>query len=132
LHISYTAEEDGVFRDKVEEVNAVVAGSLLHYLKNQPLGRLFSLRQDFSGAFNRLLRSSKDTPVKIELTDQHLPIFLQEWDIKVSGARLVLRTVDGQPVNNVAISSTARSKQVLSPTPSSVACGRRTCRTKTL
>ncbi len=104
LHISYTAEEDGVFRDEVEKVNVVVEDSLLDYLKNRPLARLFSLRQDFSGAFNRLLRNPKDTPVKIELTDQHLPIFLRGWNIAVSNARLVLRTADGQAVNNVAIS----------------------------
>jgi hypothetical protein len=89
---------------QLPSVNAIVAGSLLHYLKNQSLSRLFSLRQDFSSAFNRLLRSPKDTPVKIELTDQHLPIFLQGWKTKVSSARLVLRTADSQAVDNVAIS----------------------------
>src|SRR5690606_9155728 len=55
LNISYTAEEDGVLRQDVESQNAAIAGSLLHYLSNNSLTRVFSLRQEFSSAFNRLM-----------------------------------------------------------------------------
>src|SRR5262249_7576518 len=48
LHISYTAEQDGVLRENVEKQNAALEGAILSVLKNQPLRRLFSLRQEFS------------------------------------------------------------------------------------
>jgi len=111
LHISYTAEEDGAFRESVEELNAGVEGTLLNFLRNQPLARVFSLRQDFSSAFHHLLHSPVGTPVKIELTDQHFPIFLKGRNIQVSKALLVLATPKGQALTNVQISINGQPQQ---------------------
>src|SRR3989442_1568706 len=64
LHISYTADEDGVLRQKVEQQNAALEGTILNVLSNQALGRLFSMRQEFSGILSRMIHSAANTPVK--------------------------------------------------------------------
>jgi hypothetical protein len=92
VQISYTAEEDGVLRQQVEKMNDSIVGTIANYLKNHSLARVFSLRQDFSSALNRLVHSPADTPVKIELTDRHLPIFLRGRGPAVYAAKLVVRT----------------------------------------
>jgi hypothetical protein len=74
--ISYTAEQDGVFRQEVERQNSTVEGAIYQYLRTNSIGRLFSLRQDFSGAFHRLLHSPVNTPVNIEITERYFPAFL--------------------------------------------------------
>src|SRR5262249_27055902 len=42
-------------------------------------------------------------PVKIELTDRHLPIFLRGRDLQVSTAKVVLRTPAGQTAGGVSL-----------------------------
>ena len=55
LHISYTAEYDELFRDEVDKQS----GHLDNLLSNDAfsLPRVFSLRQEFSQSFHRLLHS---------------------------------------------------------------------------
>ena len=65
VHLSYTAEEDGAFREQVEGANAEATSVIRSYLTTKPLKRALSLRQDFSGAFNRLQRSAVNTPIKL-------------------------------------------------------------------
>jgi len=103
LHISYTAEEDGKLRDEVEEVTSIVQGSVRQRLQDEPLIRLFSLRQDFSGAFNSLLHSPAGTQVKIKLEDKIFPVFLKGCAVKVGKAHLLLNTPKGQSVSNVTL-----------------------------
>jgi hypothetical protein len=103
VHISYTAEQDGVLRGKVEQLNAALDGTILNYLSTNGLARVYSLRQDFSTAFSRLVHSPANTPVKIELTDRHLPIFLRGRDLQVGTAKLVLRTPAGQTAGGVSL-----------------------------
>jgi len=98
VHVSYTAEEDGLFRDQVEAQNASIEGTILNVLSNNPLGRVFSLRQDFSSALSRLLHSVADTPVKIHLTEKYLPVFLRGRNIDVTKAILALKTPGTQNV----------------------------------
>lgn len=104
LHVSYTAEEDAVFREKVEQQNADVEGTILNYLSKNPLSRVFSLRQDFSNVLNRLLHSSVDTPVKFQITDKYIPIFLRGRIIEVTNAVLALKTPASQSVKGFQIS----------------------------
>ena len=42
-------------RQQVKRGHATVEGALLTYLSNDTLTRVFSLRQEFSNAFNRLV-----------------------------------------------------------------------------
>jgi hypothetical protein len=91
LRISYTAEQDGMLREEVEKENASLEGTILKVLKDQPLARLFSFRQDFSTVFHRLLHSSANTPVTFTISDKHFPIFLHSRSIRVTSAELLLR-----------------------------------------
>ncbi|MGH7731013.1 MAG: hypothetical protein ACRENJ_07155, partial [Candidatus Eiseniibacteriota bacterium] len=95
LSISYTAEADGALRERVEASNAALEGSVLNFLANNPVGRLFSLRQDFSGAFTRLLHSPAATPVRLEISDAQFPRLVRGRALEVSRSALLLRTGDG-------------------------------------
>lgn len=103
LNLSYTAEEDGVMRQQVESRNAAVEGALLNYLSNNPLTRVFSLRQEFSNAYNRLVESAAGTAVTIEITDRHFPLFLQGRVLTVAKATMVLAVTDRSPVGTFAM-----------------------------
>jgi hypothetical protein len=94
LNLSYTAQEDGTLRDQVEERTANAVGSLLTYLRNNDLVRVFSLRQEFSSAFTRLLRSPANTQVTLEIDDRHFPLFLAGRTLRVSSADMVLGVTD--------------------------------------
>ena len=104
VSISYTAEQDGALRDRVESTNAAVLGGILNYLSNNTAKRLFSLRQDFSSAFTRLLRSPAGTAVKIELTDRSFPMFAQGRNLQVNRAIALLRTAAGASVGAFSMS----------------------------
>lgn len=95
LNISYSALSDGLLRDKVEDVNEALQGSLKAWLKETTLTRVFSLRQDFSAEFVRLLKSPAGTAVPIEISDRFFPIFLRGLGLTVSKARLAASTADG-------------------------------------
>lgn len=88
LHISYEADYDEVFAAKVGSEIEMVVGSIQEVLKNQGLVRLFSLRQEFSNAFSRLLHSGDE--VTIEILDKHFPIFLQGKKLMPMVAKIVL------------------------------------------
>lgn len=103
MSIAYTSLEDGVLRQTVEQLNAGLEGSLLNLLSNRPLGRLFSLRQDFSTAFNRLLHSPLNTPVTIDISDKYFPAFLTGRNLDVASAHLIVRTVGVAAVDGFRI-----------------------------
>jgi hypothetical protein len=94
LNVSYTAEEDGLLRQDVEARNAAVAGSLEHFLSNNTLTRVFSLRQEFSSVFNRLMQAAVGTPVTFEFNERHFPLFLQGRVLNAAAAHLVLGVQD--------------------------------------
>jgi len=95
VSISYTAEQDGALRDRVEADNGALEGSLRNVLAATSLGRTLSLRQDFSAAFNRLLHSPTSTEARIEITRRHFPLFLGALPLTVTRTVLLVRTADG-------------------------------------
>jgi hypothetical protein len=95
LSISYNAEMDGALRGRVELGAAGVESLLLQYIGNNPLPRVFSMRQDFSAAFTRLLRSPVGTDVRFELNDRHFPVFAQGKQMTVTGSFALIRTATG-------------------------------------
>ena len=103
LNLSYTAEEDGVMRQEVESRNAAIEGALLHYLRNNTLTRVFSFRQEFSNAYNRLIESAAGTAVTIDITDRHFPLFLQGHGLTVAKATMVLAIADRNPIGAFAM-----------------------------
>jgi hypothetical protein len=95
LSISYSAQLDGDLRDRVESNNAALAGALVNYFTNNPAKRLFSLRQDFSSAFTRLLRSPAGTQITITLTARNMPLLAQGRPLSVTRGILLLRPAAG-------------------------------------
>ena len=104
VRVSYTAEADGAFAQQIQALNAATEGTLLNFLSNNPLPRAFSLRHEFSNAFNRLLHSPLDTAVKIAIEEKHMPFFLHGRDLTVTKAVLAVRPREGQAVGALDIS----------------------------
>ncbi len=102
ISISYTSEQDGVLRAQVEAQNSQLQQNILVYFQNNTAKRLLSLRQDFSSAFTRLLRSPPvSTSVTIDLSDRNFPIFLRGRKLNVAAnSALVLRTAPMVPGAN--------------------------------
>jgi hypothetical protein len=129
LTLSYTAEHDETLRAQVEEANATREGAIGQYLRTNPLARVFSLRQDFSAAFHRLLHNPVGTAVEIEITRKYFPAFLGGKGFKIDEAVLALRCPDGQSLKNVGIavgSATAaafEAKPVLGSLPGATLTG---------
>ena len=96
---------DEPFRIRAEDLNAALEGTILNYFSNtnNSVTRVFSLRQDFFSAFNQLLHKPINTPVKIQITDKYMPIFLRGRNIQVTKAVLVLKTPTNQAINNVQV-----------------------------
>lgn len=104
IHISYTAEYDELFREKIEEQNDAIEGTLTNILKNNPMSRTISLRQEFSTDFHRLTEQPLNTDILLKIQNRHFPLFLSGKPLKVTRARLILVTPDGQNANNAKIS----------------------------
>ena len=111
IHVSYTAEYDELFRDKVEELNEATEGTLINTLKTDSLARTFSLRQEFSNDFYRLTQQTVNQPVMIKIQHKHFPLFMNGRTLRVTKARLVLVTPAGQSANNVDIVINDSSQQ---------------------
>jgi hypothetical protein len=94
LSVSYTAEQDGALRQRVESDTAV-DGSVLALLATNPLRRVFSLRQDFSAAFARLVHSPLATDIRFDITPNHFPPLVRGRQLSVVRTRLLVRTADG-------------------------------------
>ena len=118
LSISYQSSTDGALRERVEAQNAALEGSILGYFSQHPARRVFSLRQDFSTAFTRLLRSAAGTPVTIELSDRNFPLFVGSRNIQITRGVVLLRTASGAPPTGfeLAIDGTAVSSFAADPT----------------
>lgn len=90
LHISYTAEYDGAFREQIEGDMAMVVGELETHLTDNSLSRMISLRQEFSQAYHRIFNNPLGTPIPFQISERHFPLFLQGRELTVTGAQLVL------------------------------------------
>jgi len=108
LNISYTAEEDEALRQQIENGNAALEGTLLHYLRNNTLTRVFSLRQEFSNTYSRLAEAAAGTPATIDIDDRHFPLFLQGRNLTIAKATVVLAVADRAPVGDFSMKINGR------------------------
>lgn len=117
IHISYTADYDGRYRDRVEGVQADTESEILNYLtqESNSLSRTFSLRQEFSTDFHRLSAQEKNTAISLKIQEKHFPFFLHDKNIKVKTAKIILVTPNNQTaddlemkVNNEAVTEFER------------------------
>jgi hypothetical protein len=118
IHVSYTAEYDELFRDKVEADNDAIEGTLVNILKNNSLSRTFSLRQEFSNAFHRLTEQAVNNPVLIKIENKHFPLFMNGRNLKVTKAKLLLVTPIDQTTAGVNISMNTISQTGFAKDPS--------------
>jgi hypothetical protein len=88
MHVTYTAEADELLRAKIE-ATANDAGSLLYRLKRTARTRTFSLRHDFSGAYQRLIANPLNTAIPFTISMEHFPMFLSGKTLTATGAWLV-------------------------------------------
>ena len=112
LSMSYTAKPDASLRAHVETENAALEGSILAHFATNPAKRVLSLRQDFSAAFGRLLRSPLGTTIPFEITERHFPPLFRGRSLSVKRGSLLVRlaeglsaegltmTMDGQPISD--------------------------------
>ncbi len=82
VHISYTAKEDGVFRDKVvnnlrEQFNKLASDS--------GVSRGFSLKQEYASEFRQLYRThdGDKQKVTVRLDNRHFPYFLHQEKLEL-------------------------------------------------
>ncbi len=99
--ISYTAEDDGILRRAIEDPGG--ADGLVDFLATNPRARVFSLRQEFPGVFQRLLASAPGTNVTFDVDKRHFPMFMDDRQSAVVRADVVL-VVDKDPVGTIALS----------------------------
>jgi hypothetical protein len=113
LHISYTALEDGQFRNDVEGFLGFFESSIYSELKKseKPLVRILSLRHDFPDKYHQLINNTKGTPVTIEISPLHFPFFLKGLlsNIKIKNVFLILRNAEKQTINNLKLAINALS-----------------------
>ncbi len=100
VHVSYTALDDGAFRQTVE---SGLAAELTQHATTVGLYRLFSLRRDFPSVFHQLLHPTGAQQVSFELGPQHFPYFLSDRSITVSAASLFLAPVGAAPVDTTGL-----------------------------
>lgn len=103
LHVTYTAEGDEVFRQAVESNNAAAEGSIRNYLSTSPLTRVFSLRQDFSAVFQRLLHEPANTSIRFAVGAEQLPLFLQGMPVKNGTVKVALVPRPGQDLTGARL-----------------------------
>ena len=87
VHLSYTARDagEGTFKNAVNGQLAELSATLQN--SDVMLSRLFSLRQEFPGEWNRLLRPAEGEEQKtiLTLTKNHFPRYLNYFWVKDAG-----------------------------------------------
>ncbi|MEN8249898.1 MAG: neuraminidase-like domain-containing protein [Bacteroidota bacterium] len=83
MHISYTAKDDGAFREKVE---TEIENSLIEYAESNDLMRLFSMKREFSNNLHKFLHplaANGGYETTLNITMKHFPYFLHDKTIVV-------------------------------------------------
>ena len=91
IHVSYTAKDDGVFRDDVEKE---IEKSLSNYAADPGLYRLISLEREFPNSLHQLL-TSDNSMTEFELEKNHFPYFLSKKDLSLSHVTVFIQPKDG-------------------------------------
>lgn len=104
IRVNYTAEADAALAEQIQVPSTTTEGTLLNVLSNSSLPRAFSLRHEFSTAFNRLLHSALDTSVKIAIEENQMPFFVQGRAVTVTMAELAVQACKGQSVGAFGVS----------------------------
>ena len=96
FHISYTASDDGAFKDKVEEN---IGNAIATFAAGGP-ARLFSMRHEFPNEFHKLLHPPdliQQTTFSLE--QKHFPYFLYGSDLQISSVEVFIKFKGMDPVD---------------------------------
>jgi hypothetical protein len=101
FHISYTAKDDGKFRDEVE---TAMKQSLIDHASTYGLFRLFSLKQEFSGEFHRLLHpTGNEQTTALNILQRHFPYMLREQvlegKLQLTSTTVFLQPQEGKTID---------------------------------
>jgi Tc toxin complex TcA C-terminal TcB-binding domain len=98
LHISYTAKDDGRFR---EDVEGDLANRFDALASESGLSRWFSMKREFGSALHRLRHPLQgSSPVtEITLDKRHFPHFLRDRELRLEQATLILKPNEGETLD---------------------------------
>ena len=117
IHISYTADYDELFREKVEGNIEAAEGELVNILQGSSLYRAFNLRQEFSNGFHRLTEQEAGHQVIIKIQNKHFPLFMNGRNLKVEQAKLILVTPAGKTAAGFRITVNGNIQEGFSADP---------------
>lgn len=116
VRISYTADEDGILRDKVQQLNGTLENNIQYYLSNTGVLRIFSLRREFPDLWHKLVRGPVGTSVEVELTERYVPFFYLGRNLKTTDVDILLQT-NLTPTTELQFDATTLSPPATSPSP---------------
>ncbi len=95
VHVSYTAKDDGVYKDRVE---GKLKNEFLDFAQLNQLTRLISLKHEFASDFHRLTHPQEGQPATttIRLSKEHFPFFLQDKQITLGTSHVLLEAANNQ------------------------------------
>lgn len=96
MHISYTAKEDGAYR---EEVEANILAKLSDFANDPGLYRLISLKHEFPNALYQLLNpAAEQQTTEFDIQKKHFPFFLNDKELTLSpGTKIYLKPKGNEP-----------------------------------
>jgi hypothetical protein len=92
LHLSYTAEQDGLLRETVESMNGEHEGRLQAFLQENNLPRIFSVKHEFPTEWHQFVSGTEDLAITIKKS--HFPFFIQSK--KIALTKLELYTIKNE------------------------------------
>lgn len=106
FHISYTAKDDGLFRQNVEDG---MKQQLLDFAAQTGLFRLFSLKHDFPNQWHQLLNPAGAVQeTTLNLQKDHFPYILRDQTLQIAGVTLFLQPKEGSTLDTGSLSLKAR------------------------
>jgi hypothetical protein len=95
LHLSYTAEQDGLLRETVESMNGEHEGRLQAFLQENNLPRIFSVKHEFPTEWHQFVNGTEDLAITIKKS--HFPFFVQGKTIALT--KLELYTIQHEQLS---------------------------------
>ncbi|WP_371223413.1 neuraminidase-like domain-containing protein [Roseovarius sp. 2305UL8-3] len=117
LQISYSAESDGVLRDRVEDSNAALEGALAKALSDNSIARAYSFRQEFATVLHQLATGPLNVDAVMTLDQRALPVALRNRAISIDQALLLIKPADGLSATGTQISINGTPISGFAPIP---------------
>ncbi|HRE52464.1 MAG TPA: neuraminidase-like domain-containing protein [Flavitalea sp.] len=101
FHISYTAKEDGTFRETVENG---IETAITDFATSNGLFRLFSLKYHFPEVLHKLVNANvANQEAELELLKNHFPYMFSGKDITASNIKVYLKPIAGEMITTAGL-----------------------------